>query len=85
MPEKRLLQRKKFASNFNRLPVAEKEDALISSYVSYLTWGDESCVSGLIKSYYQVHCLNCGHLSLYRSIVVLQWIANLEKACEVKE
>ncbi|CRL46140.1 hypothetical protein SGGMMB4_04487 [Sodalis glossinidius str. 'morsitans'] len=84
VPERRLLQSKKFVANFNSLPVAEKKDALINSYVSYLTWGDESCLSGLIKSYYQVHCLNCGHLSLYRSIAVLQWLENLEKVCEVK-
>ncbi|EBP5350230.1 hypothetical protein XQ60_01715 [Salmonella enterica] len=30
--------------------------------------------SGIRKSYYMVHCLNCGYLSLYRSSAVLSWL-----------
>jgi predicted nucleic-acid-binding Zn-ribbon protein len=85
VPESTTLQSEKLPDNFSSLPDAEREmitDALIRSYVSYVTWGDESRVSGLRKSYYQVHCLNCGHLSLYRSVAVLHWLENIDKAGE---
>ncbi|HBK4607502.1 TPA: hypothetical protein LLS51_004425 [Serratia marcescens] len=85
VPENTTVQSENLPSNFNELPEAEREmvfDALMSSYVAYVTWGDESRVSGLRKSYYQVHCLNCGHLSLYRSAAVLNWLENIEKAGE---
>lgn len=85
VPESTTLQSEKLPDNFSSLPEAEREmitDALIRSYVSYVTWGNENRVSGLRKSYYQVHCLNCGHLSLYRSAAVLNWLENIEKAGE---
>ncbi|EAV5088658.1 hypothetical protein ABVL59_004815 [Salmonella enterica] len=43
-------------------------------FVSYTSFGDVRRPSGIRKSYYMVHCLNCGYLSLYRSSAVLNWL-----------
>ncbi|EAY4420355.1 hypothetical protein LGG40_002910 [Salmonella enterica] len=43
-------------------------------YVSYTSFDDANKPSGIRKSYYMVHCLNCGYLSLYRSSAVLSWL-----------
>ncbi|EHH3357831.1 hypothetical protein ACK1W8_002193 [Salmonella enterica] len=43
-------------------------------YVSYTSFRDVKRPSGIRKSYYMVHCLNCGYLSLYRTSAVLNWL-----------
>lgn len=52
-------------------------------YVSYTTLNGKEDLRSLRKSYYPVHCLKCGHLSLYRTATVLMWIEGLKKeGCE---
>lgn len=85
VPESATMQTEKLPENFNSLSSTERGmivDSLLHYYVSYVTWGEGSHVSHLRKSYYQVHCLNCGHLSLYRSVTVLNWLENLDKESE---
>ncbi|HBV2138073.1 hypothetical protein [Klebsiella pneumoniae] len=50
---------------------------LSRSYVGYIILdGDEENIHSLRRSYYPVHCTNCGRLSLYRSASVLSWLEN---------
>ncbi|HHT0026183.1 TPA: hypothetical protein ACTW97_002220 [Klebsiella michiganensis] len=65
-----------FPDNFDSLGDAERdmiEDAQSVQYVQYVAFGNLNTIAGLRKSYYIVNCLNCGHLSLYRSSAVLKW------------
>lgn len=85
VPESFTMQPNKIPGDFLSLPEdkqVELVEKLTDAHVSYVSLGNMGPVSGLIKSYYQVHCLNCGHLSLYRSVTVLNWLENLEKVSE---
>ncbi|HCE9037655.1 TPA: hypothetical protein U6M17_001393 [Klebsiella pneumoniae] len=47
-------------------------------YVQYVSFDDVDQPRGILNSYYQMNCLNCGHLTLYRASVVLKWFARQE-------
>ncbi|EHX63488.1 hypothetical protein ECDEC13B_1631 [Escherichia coli DEC13B] len=36
--------------------------------------GDVKSIPDMRKTYYTLHCLNCGYLSLYRTSAVLKWL-----------
>ncbi|HFJ4329217.1 hypothetical protein [Serratia liquefaciens] len=85
VPESFTMQSNKIPGDFLKLPEDKQEElveTLTDSHVSYVTLGNMGPVTGLIKSYYQVHCLNCGHLSLYRSATVLNWLKKIDKVGE---
>ncbi|SUC47004.1 Uncharacterised protein [Providencia stuartii] len=68
----------KFSSLDENTQRSIMEDAT-TSYVSYISFEKKpENVVGLTKSYYRMHCLNCGHLSLYRSSTVLKWLERKE-------
>lgn len=63
--------------NFKNLTQEEQVELVANNtqrYVSYASLGDVKRPSGIRKSYYMVHCLNCGYLSLYRTSAVLNWL-----------
>lgn len=66
-----------------KAPAIENEkinDDLLRSppYVQYVSFDDVDQPRGILNSYYQMNCLNCGHLTLYRASVVLKWFARQE-------
>ncbi|EFM9182926.1 TPA: hypothetical protein ACH9SQ_001462 [Escherichia coli] len=63
--------------NFNNLPLEEQSELIkenIKHYVSYTFFGDVKSIPDMRKTYYTLHCLNCGYLSLYRTSAVLKWL-----------
>lgn len=63
--------------NFNNLPLEKQSELIkenIKHYVSYTFWGDVKSIPDMRKTYYMLHCLNCGYLSLYRTSAVLKWL-----------
>lgn len=45
-----------------------------ATYLRYVSFDGVDSLIGLRRSYYQVHCLNCGNLTLYRTAAVLNWL-----------
>ncbi|WP_422527948.1 hypothetical protein [Serratia fonticola] len=87
IPESFTMEKVKQPSASDNLSHTDQGDApqsLPDTYVSYIPLGDRNYLLALIKSYYQVHCMNCGHLTLYRSATVLNWLEkiNLESEAE---
>lgn len=67
--------------NFGQLPEVEREmilDSVRIMYVRYVSFEGEDDPMGLLNSYYTVHCNNCGNLTLYRAMTVLDWLNSLE-------
>ncbi|HCF7883289.1 TPA: hypothetical protein NIU34_000446 [Klebsiella oxytoca] len=50
-----------------------------TTYVQYVSFDGIDNPIGLMKSYYTVHCLNCGNLTLYRTKAVLDWFNALQE------
>lgn len=69
-------------STFGSTHNASFPTVLKSSYVSYTTLDGQDNLRYLRGTYYPVHCLRCGHLSLYRTATVLNWLELLEKKGE---
>ncbi|EAY8115199.1 hypothetical protein V4E24_000863 [Salmonella enterica] len=77
VPEGGIVRGEKLPENFDDLTQEEKIQLIknnVQNYVSYVSFEDVRKPSGIGKSYYMVHCLNCGYLSLYRSAAVLNWL-----------
>ncbi|MER2868127.1 hypothetical protein ABTW46_03085 [Morganella morganii] len=77
VPEGSFVDSEKVPDNFSELDEAQKREVMnqaTTRYVSYTILDkNKDSLHGLLRSYYRVHCLNCGNLSLYRSSSVLQW------------
>lgn len=86
VPESSFINDDKVPNNFEKLSSDEQLEAIeqaTTKFVSYISLEKRS--SGffdLVGSYYKVHCLNCGHLSLYRSSNVLKWLEDKEGQSE---
>ncbi|MEX9845426.1 hypothetical protein AB7W67_07830 [Providencia rettgeri] len=82
VPESGTLNSEKLPENFSTLDDETKRsimDEAMSSHVSYTSFEEKpNGIVGLSKSYYKMHCLNCGHLSLYRTSTVLKWLEDKE-------
>lgn len=78
VPESSFLNSDKIPANFGELDESQKRAVMAQAttrYVSYITFDKKKdSFHGLLQSYYKVHCLNCGNLSLYRSSSALQWL-----------
>ncbi|EFJ2947432.1 TPA: hypothetical protein ACYQQO_002014 [Escherichia coli] len=75
-PENRVICIDKIPDDFKKLTKEEQHNVvkgLAQRYVAYVAFGDTNTPSG-VSSYYMVHCLNCGYLSLYRTSEVLKWL-----------
>lgn len=44
-----------------------------ASFAQFVSFDDVEKPSGILKTYYVMNCLNCGHLTLYRASTVLKW------------
>ncbi|WP_273818150.1 hypothetical protein [Providencia rettgeri] len=86
VPESGFLDDDKIPANFEELNKAEQTEAIeqaTTKYVSYIFLEKRSSdFFDLVGSYYKMHCLNCGHLSLYRSSTVLKWLESKEGKSE---
>lgn len=74
--------------NYGQLSLLEQEkfiDAVSTTYVQYVSFEGTNVPNGLIKSYYTVHCMNCGNLTLYRASTVLKWLESQQKNVEVED
>lgn len=60
-------------------------DAVSTTYVQYVSFEGTNDPNGLIKSYYTVHCANCGNLTLYRASTVLKWLESQKNNVEVED
>ncbi|HGR4956373.1 TPA: hypothetical protein ACLPEC_000073 [Klebsiella aerogenes] len=72
----------KMPENFDELSTLEQGmliDAMSSTYVQYVSFDGIDNPIGLTRSYYTVHCLNCGNLTLYRTKPVLNWFNALQE------
>ncbi|CNH93823.1 hypothetical protein ABQG65_22495 [Yersinia alsatica] len=82
IPESFTMRSEKLPASTGSSPDTQQRDVnklLSDPYVSYIPLGNKLNLSGLIKSYYQIHCNNCGHLSLYRTVTVLKWLENFDR------
>lgn len=44
-----------------------------ASFAQFVSFEDVEKPSGILKTYFIMNCLNCGHLTLYRASTVLKW------------
>lgn len=51
---------------------------LTKVYASFLSLGGGQSIADIRRSYYPLHCLNCGNLSLFRTSTVLKWIEKMD-------
>lgn len=82
VPQGMEIATEKMPENFNELSSAEQGmfiDAMSTTYVQYVSFDGMDNPIGLTKSYYTVHCLNCGNLTLYRTKAVLNWFNALQE------
>ncbi|EPU1024667.1 hypothetical protein ACJWRY_02015 [Klebsiella pneumoniae] len=82
VPQSVELKSEGLPKNFDDLPEMEQELALDTAsitYMQYVSFEDLDNPAGLRKSYYMMHCQNCGNLTLYRSSAVLNWLESKHK------
>ncbi|HFD3264491.1 hypothetical protein [Klebsiella quasipneumoniae] len=80
VPETTDLKAKDMPENYEQLPPLEQGFLLGfkgTTYVHYVSF-DENNPFVIDKSYYTVHCQNCGNLTLYRTKAVLEWLSSLQ-------
>lgn len=77
VPEGGVIDGKALPKNYHQMTTDEQRAFFNSgmvTYVSYMQLGGESLADLRHKTYYPMHCLNCGNLNLIRVSKVLDWI-----------
>lgn len=79
IPESMTFRRELLRSDYDQLSgedrIAATMDGVVS-FVPFLTIGDADSRDIIFNSYFPTHCVNCGHLNLYRTKAVTTWIDN---------
>jgi hypothetical protein len=87
VPEGGIIEGVTLPDNFDQMKTDEQSRFFQSgkvTYVGYTTLGGKSLSDLLTKTYYPMHCLNCGNLNLIRVRKVLAWVKH-ESAKEDQE
>ncbi|MGJ0477926.1 hypothetical protein ACR6AP_25015 [Klebsiella variicola] len=81
VPEVKELKAKDTPESFDQLNPFEQGFLMGfkgTTYVQYVSLERNDHPANIEKSYYMVHCQNCGNLTMYRTKVVLDWFRSLQ-------